>query len=112
MKTPEKLAEQLKDKITELKARHSEELHLLVAAGEHCIATSPSPAQYQQFKDYAADDRKRTRALEMLTRACVVHPDPAGLEALLGRKPGLATSFGGKLLELAGAVEEVEAKKL
>jgi len=112
MHTTEKLAEKLESKIAELKVRHGVDLHLLVAADEHCIATSPSPAQYQQFKDYAADDRKRTRALEMLTRACVVHPDPAGLEAMLGRKPGLATSFGGKLLELAGAVEEVEAKKL
>jgi hypothetical protein len=112
MNNPEKIAEKLKDKITELKSKHGGELHLLVAAGEYCIATTPSPAQYQQFKDYAADDRKRTHALETLTRACVVYPDPAGLDVLLERKPGLATSFGGKLTELAGAVEEVEAKKL
>jgi hypothetical protein len=31
---------------------------------------------------------------------------------LLERRPGLATNFGSKLVELAGAVEDVEAKKL
>jgi hypothetical protein len=112
MQTADQFVSHLKDKLLDLKSRHGDDIHLLSAAGEHVVATVPSSAQFQQFKDYAADDRKRTRALETLTRACVVYPDAIAMDVLLERRPGLATSFGSKLVELAGAVEDVEAKKL
>jgi regulator of sirC expression with transglutaminase-like and TPR domain len=103
---------QLTDAVVQGLKDKNGEVYLLSAAGEHVVATVPSSAQFQQFKDYAADDRKRTRALETLTRACVVYPDALAMDVLLERRPGLATSFGSKLVELAGAVEDVEAKKL
>ena len=81
---PDQFLAHVKDRLHDLKARHGDDLHLLSAAGEHVVATVPSAAQFQQFKDYAADERKRTRALETLTRACVVYPDAEALDVLLG----------------------------
>lgn len=100
------------DVIQKLKAQHGDELHQLTAAGLIFIARPPTRADYLRFTEMAADAKKRARAVEMLTRACIVYPEPDDFDALLERKPGLATSLGGELVELAGAVEEVEVKKL
>jgi hypothetical protein len=106
-----------KSKLSEIVAKAkadnpNAELHLLTVEDDQVIVRVPSGAAYQFFKDMASDDKKKTRALEELTRSCVVYPDATAFDALLERRPGLGTSFGGKLVELAGVVEEVEAKKL
>jgi hypothetical protein len=104
-----------KEKLTELtsklKAEHpGRELRLLTLAGEQVIVVSPSPAEFQMFKDKV--NAEKSDALESLTLACTVHPAGPELEALLERKPGLVVPIGNKLKELAGVVEEVEEKKL
>ena len=103
--------------IDQVKAKHSgAELHLLTATvrgdRHEVIVKCPSAAEYQEFRDYLSDDGKKTRAYERLVRSCVVHPEMAGLDALLAQKPGLSTTFGSELTNIAGAVEDVEAKKL
>jgi hypothetical protein len=103
--------------IEQVKAKYTGvELHLLSATvvGEkhQVIVKSPPPAEYQEFRDYLADDSKKTRAYERLLRSCVVHPETTGLDAMLSAKPGLTATFGSELIQIAGAVEDVEAKKL
>jgi hypothetical protein len=41
----------------------------------------------------------------------VLYPDKEAFDALLEKKPGLVMTFGEKLIELAGATQEVAAKK-
>lgn len=114
MKIPE---EKLPEIVSKLKAANpGRELRLLTANADEedfeVIVVSPDEAEFQEFKDAIADEAKSSRANPMLTRACVVYPPAADLDLLLQRKPGLGTSFGLKLQELAGAVKEVQAKKL
>ncbi len=97
--------------IERLKAEHGE-VYLLEAAGVAVVARPPSRAEYRRFRARALDEKNRADALEALTRACVVWPEQAEFDTLLEQKPALAEVFGAKLLELAGAVEEAEIKKL
>lgn len=99
------------DVIERLRAEHGE-IYQLEAAGEAVIARPPTRAEYRRFRAKVLDEKGREAALETLTRACVVWPDTSAFDALLERKPALAEVFGAKLLELAGAVEEAELKKL
>jgi len=104
--------EKLAEITAELKRKHGDDLHLLTASEEQVIARTPSQAEYQRYLDHVNEKTKRTHAHENLTRSCVVYPDHAELDALLERKPGLMTTFGDKLTELAGSVDACEAKKL
>jgi len=104
--------EQLEQVVPELKKKYGDDIHLITADGDQVIARVPSGEEYQRFLDMAADDRKKTHALDSLSRSCILFPAAAELDQLLAKRPGLTTSFGAKLTELAGAVEDVEAKKL
>lgn len=99
------------DEIKKLKAEHGD-LTQLDHAGESVIVKSPNRATWKRFRAQAQDEGKRIIAMEELVRACVVHPDRAGLEAMLDRKPGLVETFGKELAELAGASDKAEKKAL
>jgi hypothetical protein len=98
--------------IDELKAKHGNDLHLLSHDGVEFIAKRPGPAQYRRFRRMASDERQRADAAETLLRDCVVHPDQQGIGTALGTRPGLVDTFGGKLLELAGADKDCEVRPL
>lgn len=97
--------------LAELTEKHPNAV-VLTAEGDSVVVLPPSRAIWKRFRTFAADEKRRPDAFEALLRDCLVHPDKAGLEALLERRPGLAENFGGKLLELAGLAAEVEAKAL
>lgn len=88
-------------------------LSATVAGERHeIIAKVPGSPEFQAYRDMLNDESKRTRARDQLVRDCILYPDSAGLDTMLEKLPGLGTTFGNKLSELAGAVEDVEAKKL
>jgi len=97
--------------IQRLKAEHGE-VYLVESGGVAVVVRPPRSPEYKRFRSLVMDEKRRPDALERLTRDCVVWPDPEELDALLERRPALAEVVGGKLLELAGAAEEVEIKKL
>lgn len=84
----------------------------ITAAGETVLARRPTRGEYKRFRAESLSDVKRADAVEHLCRSCIVHPDASGFDAMLERKPALADIFGAKVLELAGAVGEAEARKL
>ncbi len=91
------------------KVRESFPTAVELKAGEDTIiAVPPSRMVWRRFKMTMQDERKRPDAFEVLLRDCVKHPEPAEIEAMLNRKPGLAETFGDSLCELAGAGLEVE----
>lgn len=97
--------------ITRLKSEH-EELHQLTAGELTFVVVPPSRAAWQRFSERVTDDAKRLHALEQLARDCVVFPSAEAFDNVLQKKPATAAALFPKLSELAGAVEEVEAKKL
>ena len=99
------------DTIQRLKAEHGE-LYELEVRGYAVLFRPPRRAEYRRFRALALDEQKRAEALERLTRDCVVWPTPEEFDALLERLPALGEVIGAKLVELAGAMEEVEIKKL
>jgi len=94
-----------------LKERHGEIFLVEILEGETLAFRRPSRAEYKRFKAQALDDHKRIEADEQLVRSVVVYPEGAELEALLDRKPALATSLAGEVLEVAGAVQGLQVKK-
>ena len=98
-------------KIDQLKAAHGD-VYLLKAAGEELVLRAPRRLEWQQFRDFGSDDRKRSRAAETLFRACCVYPDRAELDTVLERHPGIPETAMDKLSELAGVVVGAETSKL
>lgn len=109
-KAPGELTE---DQIDELKAKHGDNLHMIRTDDDDMIvAKPPTKGTYDKYKAALFDNQKKTRAGEFLVRDCLVFPDKQTFAAMLEEKPALAETFSQKLLELAGARESVEAKKL
>ena len=101
----------LDEVVTKLKAEH-EEIHLLTAGEHQVIVRPPTRGEYQRFKEMGFDEKKRTKAHETILRSCCVYPTPEELDALLEKRPALATNFGAKVTDIAGLEHEAEAKKL
>jgi hypothetical protein len=99
------------DQIDALKADHGQ-LHVLEACDRAIIVKMPSRQEYRKFKTMGMDAQKRPDALEVLVKLVTVHPVRHELEAMFEQLPALAETFGGKVVELAGAVEDASVKKL
>lgn len=89
--------------VDELKAQHGDVVELS-HAGRSIIVKRPSRAVWRKFQAKARGPGPLAQhdALEGLVRDCLVHPDPAGFDAMLEALPGLVATFGGELVELAG----------
>jgi hypothetical protein len=97
--------------IEDLKQKHGE-IHHLSHAGVDVVVKAPGRAEWKRFRALMADEKRRADSLETLLRDCIVHPDRSELDGILGRRPGLAETFGGKLVEIAGLSEGAEGKAL
>lgn len=98
--------------IEALKAKYpGAELHLLVSKSAEVIA-KVGKSEVDMFRDLISQPGTKGRAMERFVRACIVHPTSEEMLALLERKPALVEKWGDQLLGIAGADEEVEAKKL
>jgi hypothetical protein len=88
------------------------ELHHIVAGDEEIVVKSPPRAEWKRFRAMYLDPAQRPLALETLLFGCLVHPDAAGLNAILERRPAFAEVFGEKLASAAGLGTEAVEKKL
>lgn len=98
-------------KIQALKDQHGD-IYELEAGDVVVYAKAPSRPTFKRWLSISTDEKKRYDGLEVLLRDCVVEPAGEKLDELLDRKPGLAATFGAKLLELAGAQEEASFRKV
>jgi hypothetical protein len=97
--------------IGKLKAEH-DDIYRINVGDDSFIVRPPTRTEYRRFITAASNDKKRAIALEDLCADCVLHPEPEQFRQLTDRKPGIPATIGNKLLEIAGVVEEAEAKKL
>lgn|SRR5574337_178147 len=74
----------------------------------------PTLAEASAFRKrtFDKDPAVRAQAMENLVRTCLVFPDAASFNALVTRRPFLFDTWGDKLVDAAGAEEEVTEKKL
>lgn len=80
--------------------------------GGRMIVRTPDEATYSQFVATTATDRSKTApATAALCRRCILWPDAAVVDALFARKPALAARIADKLLDKAGAAEEISLGK-
>jgi hypothetical protein len=104
--TPEKLKE-LKEKYPTL------EMHLITVQGqEEVVLRAPDKVTFKRFRAQMQDEKKKLDASELLVRACMLHPDSAGFDAMLEHKPGLVETLLNVILDLAGMEKEPEKKVL
>jgi hypothetical protein len=101
-------AADLEPLIARLKERHGAVV-ILTGAGEQVIVRRPTPDDWRTFRRDASG-RRRHLAAERFFRACCLHPAGRELDELLERRPAAAESFLDKLLELAGADPDVQAR--
>ena len=80
--------------------------------GAEVVVKTPNDGEWRRFRSMSSDDAQRANALRTLVIACVVHPAPAEFMAMLERKPGLAETFGNKLVEIAGVSLATTVRKL
>ncbi len=100
-----------KDVLEKLKSEHGSLTELSVD-NDAVVVRLPSRGEWKKFRATIADDRKRGDAAEQLLRSCIVFPDETAIEKMLDVRPGLAETFAGELVELAGAKKGVEKKAL
>lgn len=80
--------------------------------GDEFLFFVPQMTEYLRFKELALEDTSRARALHIMTTGCGVSPTPSELGPIFMEQPGLADTFGSKLLTEAGTGIAVEVKKV
>lgn len=89
-----------------------DEVVYLKGGGYEAICTVPTTAQHDRFQSQAMDDKRRSKAMENLFRACVKYPPMPQVEEMLAAKPGLCIPFGDQLLDACGTLVVADSKKL
>lgn len=98
--------------ISELKAKHGENLELHeTALGDVVLKTPPEP-EWRRFVSRIRREKDSTAAIRDLVSTCVVHPDAEGVRELRKQKPAFDEAVCLRLQELAGEQIITEGKKL
>jgi hypothetical protein len=103
------------EQIAKLKQAHPDaELSLIKDdnSGAEVVVKTPSEPEWRRFRSMSSDENQRAMALRVLVIACVVQPPPDAFAEMLERKPGLAETFGSKLVEIAGVSLATTVTKL
>jgi hypothetical protein len=75
------------------------------------IFKRPTLANYERFTDKIAGDSPTSATMRELCYSCVVHPDVAGLKAIVELLPGLPLLAGKMIQRMSGMQLEGEIKK-
>ncbi len=102
------------EQIADLKAKHGARLEMISdESGDLEVVVKPPPeAEWDRFTTMLLDDEQKPRAMKTLVRSCVVYPEAAELKRLIAEQPGIVSTIGGQLSEMAGASRAVSRKKL
>lgn len=82
-----------------------------VAGGGRMIVKTPDDGTYSKFLAESSDRAKSAQAATAMCRRCILWPDLATVDSLFRRKPGLSMRIADKLLDKAGAADEVALGK-
>lgn len=78
--------------------------------GYEIVLRRPKDGEYKRFRSLSVDEKKRLQALEDLTRALIVYPQPEAVAGIQEEFVAFYESMGAHALELAGLVQS-EARK-
>lgn len=94
------------EKIAELKEKHGDIVGVEVA-GVELVFRRPTRTEYDRwFDQMQVDKAQSSRHARQLAKACLVHPDEAGFDTAIDKKPAtLTTDVINAITELAGLGE-------
>lgn len=76
------------------------------------VCKVPPPGEWTRFRSMQQDDAQAPIALRTLLFSCVVKPTPDEFRGVVDRLPGLAETFGGELVKIAGVSRATSSSKL
>ena len=101
--------------IAELKSKYpGVELDLITAPDKsEVVVRAPDQITYARFIAEATNEKKdRATSMRAYAMQCTVYPTPAAAEALFAKYVAFPGAIAKHLNDMAGAVEELDAKKL
>lgn len=98
------------EKLAELETQHGEVICVGTTKGD-VVLRSPKRTEYDRYLSFLFDEKKRSKAQEVLVRACRVYPTTEELDKMIESAPGIVVTCANPLLELAGQVGEPEVRK-
>lgn len=99
--------------VSKLKAEHRISRVFRFTVDEQTVyCRSPSTGEWRRFQDQGRESNRRLQAGENLVRSCVLFPEQSVFDLMLEERPGLMTTLFQKVLEAAGATDQVEKKVL
>lgn len=98
------------EKLAELQEQHGDVVCVGTVKGD-CVFRSPKRTEYDRYLNYLFDEKKRSKAQEILVRACRVHPSAEQLDQYIETAPGIVVTCSGPILELCGQASEPEVRK-
>lgn len=75
------------------------------------MARPPTEGEWKHFQAQRQDDQQKVGANKQLALACIVYPDRDALKKMLAEHPGLADSWAGELVEMAGVARGMRREK-
>jgi hypothetical protein len=90
------------------------ELRLVMCPdGSEMVVKSPDKTTYNMFMADVTNDRKdKAVSMEAYAKRCVVYPDRSSVDTVFTRYPAFSANIAKLLNEMAGSVDELDAKKL
>lgn len=97
--------------VADLKHQHGD-VYKIEALGKVIVIKTPDDKIFQRFRDYGADDERRSVATKKLVQDTVVWPPKPEFDAMVKAQPGLSESWGSEVARIAGLTRVVESTKL
>ncbi len=101
--------------IAELKSQYPDVDMMNVKApdGSRVVIRTPESSVWQQHVANSIDDRKdKTIAMNALALQCVVYPPREIMVSMLAKYPAYSSTLTNQLRQMAGQLDELDAKKL
>ncbi len=104
-----------KEALASLKSEHGD-VYVITAGGHEIVVRKPKRAEIKRWQDKSTsgkdgDRSKGIAATEQLVRDVLIYPPHDEYDLIVEDMPLLPMTFGGEVLQIAGAVSDVEAKK-
>lgn len=81
-------------------------------AGMEIVARTPPKGEWDRFRTMQQDDSQAAYALRTLVLGCIVKPTAEEFRTILETRPGLAETFGARLVKIGGVSSATTHRKL
>ena len=101
--------------VTELKSKYPgvDLMNVKAPDGTRVVIKTPEAGVWQKHVADTLDDKKdKTIVMNALALQCVVYPDRQSMAAMLAKYPAYSSTLTNQLRQMAGQLDELDAKKL